>query len=117
MGIDIPLSSAHSTLRCMLGIKIGCGQKQKFAIGIVPNAPARECLELISLVLDLSEFFFGVDSILEHVHLLLWTEVRCCVHKRLIKADLLLPMKDKAMRSSVLKAVSNPNRSNVGKEP
>jgi len=75
-----------------------------------------KCLELVSLVLDLSEFLFRVDSILEHMHLLLWTEVGCHVHKRLIELDLLLPMEDKAMRSPIPKAVSNPYRGDVGEE-
>jgi len=58
-----------------------------------------------------------MDSILEHMHLLLGTEMGCHVHKRLKELNLLLPMEDKAVRSSILKAISNPHGSNVREDP
>ena len=73
-------------------------------------------LKLVSLVLDLSQFLLGVDGILEHMHLLFRTEMGCHVNKRLIESNLLLPVEDKAAGSPIPKAISNPHRSDVGKE-
>ncbi len=83
----------------------------------IANCFAMKCLKLVSMVLDLPQFFLGVDCILKYVHLLFRAEMGCCIDQRFLKLNLLLPMENKAMGSPIPKAISNPHRSNVEKEP
>ncbi len=77
MSIHIPFGRTQSALWCVLGIELrGCRQKE-VAVGIIADTFPMECLELVSLVLDLPELLFRVDSILEHMHLLFRAKVRC----------------------------------------
>jgi len=54
--------------------------ESKRTVGIVTNALAMECLQLVGLVLDLPEFFLRVYGVLKHMHLLPRTEMQCCVN-------------------------------------
>jgi len=90
MSIHIPLGSPSSPLWCIF-------EAAEIAVGVIANSFAMKCLKLISIVLDLPQFFLGVDHILKHVHLLFRAEMGCCINKRFIESNLLLPIENKAM--------------------
>jgi len=80
MGIDLLLDGSctgavRSPLWCVLGIVVGSGQEQQVTICVIWHWATMVCLQLVSLILDLSKILQGVHHILEHVHLLAIVEV------------------------------------------